>query len=134
MDRKMIDCRRTPSDIGCTLRIAGSQDEVLRAALLHATSMHGHSDTPDLRAQLRATLEDDRMEVPEPGRKVIDCRQAPSESGCSLTLSGREGEVAETAVAHAVTAHHEPYSPKLKDEIRHMMVDEAPPEAIAPNL
>jgi predicted small metal-binding protein len=133
-NRKMIDCRRFPSETGCTLALAGSEDEVLRAAVLHATTVHGHADTPDLRAQLKATLEDERTIVPQPGRKVADCRAHESESHCTLVISGREDEVLGAAVAHAVSAHGHAYSPSLKDAIRGMLQEESTPEAIAPSL
>lgn len=57
MARKMIDCRKVPSDIGCTLTIAGTEDEVLDAAAAHAVAKHGHEDIPELREMLRAGLE-----------------------------------------------------------------------------
>jgi predicted small metal-binding protein len=57
MERKMIDCRKVPSEIGCTLTIAGREDEVLDAATAHAIAKHGHTDTPELRDMLRAGLE-----------------------------------------------------------------------------
>jgi predicted small metal-binding protein len=53
----MIDCRKIPSEIGCTLTIAGTEDEVLDAAAAHAVSTHGHEDTPELRELLRTSLE-----------------------------------------------------------------------------
>lgn len=58
MSRKMIDCRKVPSDINCTLTIAGTDDEVVEAAAAHAVARHGHQDTPALRETLRAGLED----------------------------------------------------------------------------
>lgn len=57
MPRMMADCRRFPSDSNCSLVIIGEDDEVLRAASEHAASVHGHQDTPELRAQLRDFLE-----------------------------------------------------------------------------
>jgi predicted small metal-binding protein len=57
MARKMIDCRKVPNDIGCTLAIAGTEDEVLDAAVAHAVDKHGHEETPELREMLRAGLE-----------------------------------------------------------------------------
>jgi predicted small metal-binding protein len=57
MARKMIDCRKVPSEIGCTLTIAGTEDEVLDAAVAHAVDKHGHEDTPQLREMLRGALE-----------------------------------------------------------------------------
>jgi predicted small metal-binding protein len=56
MARKMMDCREIPSEKGCTLTIAGEEDEVLRAAVMHAVDAHGHRDTPEFREQLRGTL------------------------------------------------------------------------------
>ena len=58
MARKMLDCRLMPSDINCTLTIAGAEDEVLDAATAHAVAKHGHQDTPELREMLRAGLVD----------------------------------------------------------------------------
>jgi predicted small metal-binding protein len=57
MARKMIDCRKQPSESGCTLTIAGEEEEVLDAATAHAVTRHGHSETPELREMLRASLE-----------------------------------------------------------------------------
>ena len=54
--RKSIDCRDYPSEIGCTLRIEGSEDEVLDAAVSHATAKHGHTDSPELRDEIRKLL------------------------------------------------------------------------------
>jgi predicted small metal-binding protein len=58
MSRKMIDCRAVPSDIGCTLTIAGREDEVLDAAVAHAVAVHGHQQSHELREQLRSVLTD----------------------------------------------------------------------------
>jgi predicted small metal-binding protein len=56
--RKMIDCRSVPNEIGCTLTIAGEEEEVLDAATAHAVAKHGHEDTPELREMLRGDLQD----------------------------------------------------------------------------
>jgi predicted small metal-binding protein len=59
MPRKMIDCRTMPSEIGCTLTIAGEEEDVLDAAVTHAVDKHGHpGGTPELREQLRGALVD----------------------------------------------------------------------------
>jgi hypothetical protein len=58
MARKMIDCRKVPSDINCTLTIAGTPDEVLDAAVAHTVSKHGHEDTPELRQMITSSMED----------------------------------------------------------------------------
>ncbi len=53
MIRKFIDCRDFPSEMGCSVAIfADNEDELLEAAVQHAVSVHGHSDTPELRTQL----------------------------------------------------------------------------------
>jgi predicted small metal-binding protein len=57
MARKMIDCRKAPSESGCTLTIAGEEEEVLDAAMVHAATKHGHSETPEMREMLRGSLE-----------------------------------------------------------------------------
>lgn len=58
MTRKMIDCRKIPSENNCSLTIAGTESEVLDAAVAHAISAHGHPDSPDLREMVRSGLED----------------------------------------------------------------------------
>jgi predicted small metal-binding protein len=58
MTRKMVDCRTMPSEIDCTLTIAGEQEEVLDAAVLHAVDKHGHENTPELRGMIRDGLVD----------------------------------------------------------------------------
>ena len=62
MARKIADCRKFPSESKCTLTIAGEENEVVRAAALHAADVHGHKDTPELREQLRKMLKDDAAE------------------------------------------------------------------------
>jgi hypothetical protein len=57
MARMMADCRRFPSESGCSLVIIGEEDEVARAAAEHAVSVHGHEDSPELRSQIREFLE-----------------------------------------------------------------------------
>jgi predicted small metal-binding protein len=58
MARKYIDCREFPSEMNCTLAISGTEQEVLEAAVMHAASVHGHQNTPELREQLRGLLKD----------------------------------------------------------------------------
>ena len=59
MGRKVADCRDFPNDRGCTLTITGEEEEVVRAASEHAISVHGHTDSPELREQIRAMLKDE---------------------------------------------------------------------------
>jgi hypothetical protein len=57
-------------------------------------------------------------------RKVADCREMPSESGCTLTISGEEDEVVRAAAEHAVSVHGHEDSPELRDMIREGLKDE----------
>ena len=57
--RKSVDCREYPSEKNCTLKISGTEDEVLDAAVLHAVSAHGHENTAELREELRRVLKDE---------------------------------------------------------------------------
>jgi predicted small metal-binding protein len=57
--RKVIDCRRFPTEKPCTITIAGTEDEVLDLAVLHATAVHGHTQSPELREQIRSMLQDE---------------------------------------------------------------------------
>ncbi|MCZ7458369.1 MULTISPECIES: DUF1059 domain-containing protein [unclassified Streptomyces] len=61
MTRKVADCRKFPSETDCTLTISGEEDEVLRAATDHAVSVHGHTESPELREQIRGMLEDEKV-------------------------------------------------------------------------
>jgi predicted small metal-binding protein len=60
--RKVADCRDYPSEMNCSLTIAGEEEEVVRAAAEHAVSVHSHEDSPELREQIRSGLKD---EVPQ---------------------------------------------------------------------
>jgi predicted small metal-binding protein len=63
MTRKVADCRRFPSETNCTLTITGEEDEVVQAATEHAISVHKHSDTPELRVQIKDMLEDEKAKA-----------------------------------------------------------------------
>ena len=58
--RKYIDCRDFPSESNCSLTIAGTEAEVLKAAAEHAVSSHGHAAGPELVTALRSALHDER--------------------------------------------------------------------------
>ena len=59
MSRKFIDCREFPSDMHCSVAIsADSEEELLQIAVEHAVSVHHHSDSPELREQLRQLFKD----------------------------------------------------------------------------
>ena len=57
--RKYLDCSEYPSDKNCSLKISGTEEEVMEAALSHAASAHGHEDSPEFREQLRGMLKDE---------------------------------------------------------------------------
>jgi predicted small metal-binding protein len=56
--RKSIDCRDYPSEKNCSLKMSGTEQEVLDAAVQHAVSAHGHEKSPELREQLKSMLKD----------------------------------------------------------------------------
>ena len=57
--RKYIDCREFPSDMKCSVAIAAdTEGELIEAAIQHACAVHGHKDSPDLRAQIRTAFHD----------------------------------------------------------------------------
>ncbi len=51
-------------------------------------------------------------------RMIADCRDFPSDSGCSLTISGEEEEVLDTATAHAVAVHGHDDGAELREMIK----------------
>ena len=57
--RKVIDCRRFPAEKPCSMVISGTEDDVLDLAVLHAKTVHGHQDTPELREQIRSMPQDE---------------------------------------------------------------------------
>ena len=61
--RKVADCRKFPSLNNCDLYISGGEEHVVAAAAAHAVANHGHTDTPELREQIRSTLTDETLKV-----------------------------------------------------------------------
>ncbi len=57
-------------------------------------------------------------------RKVADCRDFPSENGCTLAISGEEDEVIVAAVQHAATAHGHEDNAELRSWLRENLKDE----------
>jgi predicted small metal-binding protein len=57
-------------------------------------------------------------------RRTLDCRSMPSDSNCTVQISGEEDEVLELAVAHAVSAHGHTDTPELRDGMRAGLRDE----------
>lgn len=59
MGRKFIDCRDFPSDMKCSVAIgADTEAELVEAAVQHAVAVHGYTDSPDLRSQLKTMFKD----------------------------------------------------------------------------
>lgn len=63
-------------------------------------------------------------------RTVADCRQMPSESRCTLTISGSEEEVLRVASRHAVEEHGHADSRELREEIAQTLQPENPGTAL----
>jgi predicted small metal-binding protein len=59
------------------------------------------------------------------GRKVADCRDFPSDSGCTLTISGEEDEVITAATQHAVTVHGHEDTDEVRTWLRQNLKDDA---------
>jgi len=57
-------------------------------------------------------------------RKTIDCRQFPSDSGCTVAITGTEEEVLKVAVRHAVEEHGHQNTPELRAQLRSMLKDQ----------
>ena len=60
------------------------------------------------------------------GRKVADCHDFPSESGCTLTISGEEDEVVIAATEHAVAVHGHGDTDEVRAWLRQNLKDETP--------
>ena len=58
-------------------------------------------------------------------RMMADCRRYPSESNCSLYISGTEEEVVAAAAEHAASVHDHEDTPEFREEIRKSLKDEA---------
>lgn len=63
-------------------------------------------------------------------RKIADCREMPSDSGCTLTLTGEEDEVVQAATEHAVSMHGHTDGAELREAIRAELRDA--PQATGP--
>lgn len=60
VDRRVaLDCREYPGS-ECSLKITGTEDEVLKEGVRHAVADHGVTDEPRLREELRKQLSEER--------------------------------------------------------------------------
>ncbi len=57
-------------------------------------------------------------------RRTIDCRSMPSETNCTIMISGEEHEVVELAAAHAVAVHGHTDGEELRQGLRAVMREE----------
>ena len=57
-------------------------------------------------------------------RKVADCRDFPSDNGCTLTISGEEDEVVLAATEHAVSVHGHEDTEEVRTWLRQNLKDE----------
>lgn len=57
-------------------------------------------------------------------RMIADCRDMPSESGCTLTIAGEVDEVVAAAAHHAVLVHGHEDSSDLREQIRASLKEE----------
>lgn len=70
-NRKYVDCREVPSEKNCSLRISGTESEVLKAAADHMISAHDEKNTPKLRETIKKILKDETdSTVPFPSSKA----------------------------------------------------------------
>jgi hypothetical protein len=58
-------------------------------------------------------------------RKVLDCRQHPSQKNCSLTIAGTEEEILVVGVRHAVNEHGNKDTPELRQQLKTLIRDAA---------
>lgn len=59
-------------------------------------------------------------------RKIMDCRDFPSETGCTLVMIGEEGELLRAATQHAIAVHGHRDSPELRKQLKMAFRDARP--------
>lgn len=63
-------------------------------------------------------------------RKYIDCREFPSDIGCTVALSAdTDKELLDAAVQHAVSVHQHQDTPELRTQLRQLFKEGSPPVA-----
>lgn len=61
------------------------------------------------------------------GRKFIDCREFPSESGCTIAISADSNdELIEAAAQHAVKVHGHEDGPQLRAQLNQIVREGQP--------
>lgn len=60
--RIVADCRKLPSERNCQFTIAADkseEEELVDVGVYHSVKHHGHTDTPELREELRTTISEE---------------------------------------------------------------------------
>lgn len=71
MTRQYIDCREFPSETNCTIAIsADNERELVDAAVQHAVTVHGHTDTPEFRSQIASAIKQGTPPVEAPAQQA----------------------------------------------------------------
>lgn len=61
-------------------------------------------------------------------RMYVDCREFPSEKGCTVAISAdSEAELLEAAVQHAVAVHGHQDSAELRQQLKALLKNGTPP-------
>jgi hypothetical protein len=55
-ERYCVDCREFPSENSCDVIMCASEEHLIEAAVIHATTAHGEQDTPQLREETRRAM------------------------------------------------------------------------------
>jgi hypothetical protein len=55
-ERYCVDCREFPSENSCDVIMCASEEHLIDAAVIHATTAHGEKDTPELREATRKSM------------------------------------------------------------------------------
>jgi hypothetical protein len=55
---------------------------------------------------------------------MVDCREFPSESKCTVTITGEEEEVVRLAALHAADVHGHKDTPEFREQLRSAMKDD----------
>jgi predicted small metal-binding protein len=62
-------------------------------------------------------------------RKFIDCREFPSDTKCTVTISAdSEKELLDVAAQHAAAVHGHADTPELREQLKSVMREGRPPE------
>jgi predicted small metal-binding protein len=58
--RVFVDCREHPGESNCSLKISGTEEEVVEAAVQHAVNKHRHQEGPELVEMIRKSLKEEK--------------------------------------------------------------------------